>query len=160
MHSSCCNRLLISSSSAPTIINCGKLLPQNIVKNVNFLPQKRSFNIHRWSAFKRWQELQRDEREYQQEKDAMKNFIRLSNGLYITPEKPSDVLPKKAPEDETRKDTGAFSMELMTFHTQMRYIDHSFDNTRRFKRYRHFQHLQFDQRFVTVFVFFRISFNY
>lgn len=110
--------------------------------------QIRNGFFHRWSSFKRWQDLARDEKEYEQEKEALKNFIRLPTGLYITPEKPSDVLPKKAPEDMTRKDRGAFSMELMTFHTQMRYIDHSFDNTRRYKRYEHFQHLQFDQRFI------------
>ncbi|KHN78647.1 ATP synthase subunit s-like protein [Toxocara canis] len=135
----CCHRLLATSFAGMSSRGVGVGL---------CVSQRRAFNIHRWSAFKRWQELQQEEKEYKQEKDAVKNFIRLPTGLYITPERSSDVMPKKAPEDQTRKDTGAFPMDLMTFHTQMRYIDHSFDNTRRFKRYRHFQHLQFDQRFI------------
>uniref|UniRef100_A0A915BYR8 ATP synthase subunit s-like protein n=1 Tax=Parascaris univalens TaxID=6257 RepID=A0A915BYR8_PARUN len=126
------------------------ILVRRSSKNIvaSYISQRAVFTIHRWSVFKRWQELQQEENEYKKEKDALKNFIRLPTGLYITPERSSDVLPKKAREDETRKDTGAFPIDLMTFHTQMRYVDHSFDNTRRFKRYRHFQYLQFDQRFI------------
>ncbi|VDL68721.1 unnamed protein product [Nippostrongylus brasiliensis] len=92
--------------------------------------------------------LTRDE--HIKEKQLLRNFIRFPNGMYITPERPEHVLPKKALADQTRKDTGALSMELLTNHTQMRYVDHSFDNIRRFKRYRHFQHLQYDQRLVAM----------
>uniref|UniRef100_A0A0M3IIE3 ATP synthase subunit s-like protein n=1 Tax=Ascaris lumbricoides TaxID=6252 RepID=A0A0M3IIE3_ASCLU len=135
MHAGACNLSILGRTSSRNIVGL-------------CVSQRNVFTIHRWSVFKRWQELQQEEKEYKKEKDAIKNFIRLPTGLYITPERSSDVLPKKAPEDQTRKDTGAFPIDLMTFHTQMRYVDHSFDNTRRFKRYRHFQHLQFDQRFI------------
>lgn len=101
-----------------------------------------------WSQFKRWQEIAKDAKEYQDEKEALKNFIRFPTGLYLTPEKPSDILPKKAPEDMARKDRGDFPMELYNQHTQFRYLDHSFDNMRRYLRYEHFQHLQYDQRFI------------
>jgi hypothetical protein len=50
--------------------------------------------------------------------------------------------------DQTRRDFGAMPMELMTDHTQLRYMDHSFDNKKRVKRYEEFQVLQYDQRFV------------
>ncbi|CAJ0598701.1 unnamed protein product [Cylicocyclus nassatus] len=57
-------------------------------------------------------------------------------------------LPKKDRADMTRQDTGALPIDLLTAHTQMRYVDHSFDNIRRYKRYQHFQHLQYDQRMI------------
>lgn len=46
----------------------------------------------------------------------------------------------------TRKDTGQLPMELLTWHTQMRYVDHSIDNIKRYRRYKKFQHMQYDQR--------------
>ncbi|TKR78201.1 hypothetical protein L596_019049 [Steinernema carpocapsae] len=104
--------------------------------------------IHRWNSFKRWQDQERDRKEEADEEDRAKNYIRFSTGMYIRPERIEHVRPKKALEDQTRRETGAFPMELMTFHTQMRYVDHSIDNSRRFNRYRHFQGLQFDQRFI------------
>uniref|UniRef100_A0A1I8ADP1 ATP synthase subunit s-like protein n=1 Tax=Steinernema glaseri TaxID=37863 RepID=A0A1I8ADP1_9BILA len=107
-----------------------------------------NFRIHRWSTFKRWQDLERDQKEFQDERHRVTNYIRMPTGLYISPERVEHVMPKKAPEDMTRKDTGALPIDLLTFHTQMRYVDHSLDNTRRFKRYEHFQHLQYDQRFI------------
>ena len=67
------------------------------------------------------------------------------------------VLPKKDRADMSRKDTGALPMELLTNHTQMRYVDHSFDNIRRVKRYQHFQHLQYDQRWATISISFTLS---
>ncbi|KJH43021.1 hypothetical protein DICVIV_10991 [Dictyocaulus viviparus] len=74
--------------------------------------------------------------------------MRFPTGMYLTPERPQDVLPKKDKADQTRKDTGAVPMEVLVAHTQMRYVDHSFDNIRRYKRYQHFQHLQYDQRMI------------
>lgn len=50
------------------------------------------------------------------------------------------VLPRKQVEDVPN------DIEFNTFYTQLRYVDHSFDNLRRFKRYEYFQHLQYDQR--------------
>ncbi|CAL2035348.1 unnamed protein product [Caenorhabditis brenneri] len=83
-----------------------------------------------------------------QEKQRNQNFIKLPTGLYITPERPDDLTPKKAPADMTRKDTGQLPMELLTWHTQMRYVDHSIDNIKRYRRYKNFQHMQYDQRVI------------
>ncbi|KAK5980352.1 hypothetical protein GCK32_004653 [Trichostrongylus colubriformis] len=88
------------------------------------------------------------EEEHMRERQLVKNYIRLGEGMYISPERVEHVLPKKDPADMTRKDQGALPMELLTAHTQMRYVDHSFDNIRRYNRYRHFQHLQYDQRMI------------
>ena len=38
------------------------------------------------------------------------------------------------------------SMDVLTAHTMMRYLDHSFDNIRRYNEYEHFVGLQYDQR--------------
>lgn len=57
-------------------------------------------------------------------------------------------MPKKALADQTRRDFGAMPLELMIDHTQLRYVDRSFDNKRRVKRYEYFQVLQYDQRFI------------
>lgn len=38
-------------------------------------------------------------------------------------------------------------LELLIDHAQLRYMDHSFDNKRRVKRYENFQVNQYDQRF-------------
>uniref|UniRef100_A0A8R1EB12 ATP synthase subunit s-like protein n=1 Tax=Caenorhabditis japonica TaxID=281687 RepID=A0A8R1EB12_CAEJA len=104
--------------------------------------------VHKWPRFKRWQEMQAAHAENVLEKERRQNFIKLPTGMYITPERPDDLNPKKAPADMTRKDTGQLPMELLTWHTQMRYIDHSLDNVRRYKRYKSFQHMQYDQRVI------------
>lgn len=57
------------------------------------------------------------------------------------------MLPQKPLADQTRRDSGAMPMELIIDHTQLRYMDHSFDNKQRVKRYENFQLLQYDQRF-------------
>uniref|UniRef100_A0A1I7WUS9 Polypeptide N-acetylgalactosaminyltransferase n=1 Tax=Heterorhabditis bacteriophora TaxID=37862 RepID=A0A1I7WUS9_HETBA len=111
-----------------------------------YLP-KRTF-IHKWSSFKRWQEVENIKIEHSNDKKRLRSFINLPTGMYITPERPEDTLPKKDRADRTRRYTGALPIELLTNHTQMRYIDHSFDNIRRFRRYQHFQHLQYDQRMI------------
>ncbi|KAJ1349213.1 hypothetical protein KIN20_004684 [Parelaphostrongylus tenuis] len=110
--------------------------------------QKRTGFVHKWSSFKRWQELVKAREEDDRDLELQKNFLRFPTGMYLTPERPQDVLPKKALADQTRKDTGALPMEMLTFYTQMRYVDHSFDNIRRYRRYQHFQHLQYDQRMI------------
>uniref|UniRef100_A0A8R1Y176 ATP synthase subunit s, mitochondrial n=1 Tax=Onchocerca volvulus TaxID=6282 RepID=A0A8R1Y176_ONCVO len=103
--------------------------------------QKRTF-IHRWSRFIRWQELVEEEMEEKKVEKSIKNYIKLADGAYISPERVEDVLPKKQREDVPN------DIEFNTFYTQLRYVDHSLDNLRRFKRYEHFQHLQYDQRFI------------
>ncbi|CAB3403453.1 unnamed protein product [Caenorhabditis bovis] len=102
--------------------------------------------IHKWPRFKRWQEMEKEQHDNIMDRMRQKNFIKLPTGMYITPEKPEDLAPKKARADQTRKDTGALPMELLTWHTQMRYVDHSIDNIRRHRRYTNFQHMQYDQR--------------
>uniref|UniRef100_A0A1I8E8V6 ATP synthase subunit s, mitochondrial n=1 Tax=Wuchereria bancrofti TaxID=6293 RepID=A0A1I8E8V6_WUCBA len=114
----------------------GKLVIRECIKC-----QKRTF-IHRWSKFKRWQELVAEEVEEKKVENSVKNYIKLAGGGYISPERVEDVLPRKQPEDVPN------DIEFNTFYTQLRYVDHSLDNLRRFKRYEHFQHLQYDQRFI------------
>ncbi|KAI6172303.1 hypothetical protein M3Y98_00957800 [Aphelenchoides besseyi] len=96
----------------------------------------------------RWQDLDKQSKAEKKEKDQLKNAFRLSDDMYISPEKPSDVLPQKAYEDQTSRDAGSMPIELQINHTMLRYVDHSFDNKRRVKRYEHFQLLQYDQRFI------------
>ncbi|KAI6228412.1 ATP synthase subunit s, mitochondrial [Aphelenchoides besseyi] len=96
----------------------------------------------------RWQDLDKQSKAEKEEKYQLQNAFRLSDDMYISPEKPSDVLPQKAYEDQTRRDYGSMPIELHIDHTTLRYVDHSFDNKRRVKRYEHFQVLQYDQRFV------------
>ncbi|KAM3723037.1 Distal membrane-arm assembly complex protein [Dirofilaria immitis] len=103
--------------------------------------QKRTF-IHRWSKFIRWQELVAEEVEEKKVEKSIKNYIKLGDDAYLSPERIEDVLPKKQREDVPN------DIEFNTFYTQLRYVDHSLDNLRRFKRYEHFQHLQYDQRFI------------
>ncbi|KAK6024854.1 glycosyltransferase, group 2 family protein, partial [Ostertagia ostertagi] len=110
--------------------------------------QKRTGFIHKWNRFIRWQELDKAREEHLRERHLMQNYIRFPTGMYLTPERPEHVMPKKDLADMTRRETGAVPMELLTYQTQMRYVDHSFDNIRRYKRYRHFQHLQYDQRMI------------
>ncbi|KAL6727338.1 hypothetical protein Aduo_009226 [Ancylostoma duodenale] len=128
-----------SSSSRPVLFLSAKTL---------LGVQKRTSFIHKWSRFQRWQELEKARAEHVREIDLQRNFIKSPTGMYLTPERPEDVLPKKDRADMTRKDTGAVPIDLLTAHTQMRYLDHSFDNIRRYRRYRHFQHLQYDQRLI------------
>ncbi|CAI4228962.1 unnamed protein product [Auanema sp. JU1783] len=104
--------------------------------------------VHKWNRFERWQELEKAKDEHTVHKLKMKNFMKLPTGLYITPERPEDLKPKKDRADETNEDTGALPIDLLTNHTQMRYVDHSIDNIKRFNRYQHFKHLQYDQRMI------------
>ncbi|CAI5444079.1 unnamed protein product [Caenorhabditis angaria] len=104
--------------------------------------------VHKWPKFKRWQELEKEYVEHVKDKQKQQNFIKLPTGMYITPERPDDLAPKKNVADMTRRETGALPMELLTWHTQMRYVDHSIDNIRRYRRYRNFQHMQYDQRVI------------
>ena len=46
--------------------------------------------VHKWSRFKRWQEMHAAHAENVQEKQRNQNFIKLPTGLYITPERPDD----------------------------------------------------------------------
>lgn len=39
-------------------------------------------------------------------------------------------------------------VDFHAYHTQFRYLDHSFDNVRRVKEYNRFQVMQYDQRFI------------
>ncbi|EFO25657.2 hypothetical protein LOAG_02823 [Loa loa] len=114
----------------------GKLVIRECIKC-----QKRTF-IHRWSKFIRWQELVAEEVEEKKIEKSIKNYIKLTDDGYLSPERVEDVLPRKQPEDAPN------DIEFNTFYTQLRYVDHSLDNLRRFKRYEHFQHLQYDQRFI------------
>ncbi|KAF8359756.1 hypothetical protein PRIPAC_94751, partial [Pristionchus pacificus] len=110
--------------------------------------RRSNWMVHKWSRFKRWQEAVKANEEHQKERYRLQNHIKLPTGMYITPERPEDIAPKKDRADQTRQDQGALPMDLLTNHTQMRYLDHSVDNLRRFKRYDHFQHLQYDQRSI------------
>lgn len=60
------------------------------------------------------------------------------------------VLPQKPLAERNRKEKNQLPTELYAQHHQLRYLDHSFDNMRRYLRYEHFQHLQYDQRLVFV----------
>ena len=123
----------------------------------------RTLFIHKWRSFKRWQAQEKEKAKYEDELQRVKNYMRISDDLYISPERVEDgmlvvcvifdntyllisVLPKKALPDQTRQESGAMSMEVLTNHTMMRYVDHSFDNIRRYNEYQHFVGLQFDQR--------------
>ncbi|VDN51020.1 unnamed protein product [Dracunculus medinensis] len=98
--------------------------------------------------FLRWQELEKEQKEYLEEESIIKGQMYMETGLFLSPEKREDVLPKKDKEDQTRKDSQIVPIEAQAFFTQMRYLDHSFDNLRRYKRYKKFQLLQYDQRFI------------
>ncbi|KAE9556106.1 hypothetical protein FO519_000740 [Halicephalobus sp. NKZ332] len=113
----------------------------------NFI-SRRSLFIHRWRHFKRWQDFDRETKEHDDELQRVKNYMRINDELYISPEKVEDVMPKKPLADQTRRESGAMSMEVLTAHTMMRYVDHSFDNIRRYNEYEHFVGLQYDQRFL------------
>ncbi|CEF68537.1 ATP synthase subunit s-like protein [Strongyloides ratti] len=122
--------------------------PINLIKVTRSLYNPSRNSIHFWKQFKRWQEIEKEGLKEKKLEERKRSYIKLNEGLYITPEKESDVMPKKDLEDMTRRETGALSIEFLTSHTQMRYLDHSFDNIKRCKAYEHFQHLQFDQRFI------------
>uniref|UniRef100_A0A0R3S0K6 Phage protein n=1 Tax=Elaeophora elaphi TaxID=1147741 RepID=A0A0R3S0K6_9BILA len=51
--------------------------------------QKRTF-IHRWNKFVRWQELVAEEVEEKKVEKAIKNYIKLADGAYISPERIED----------------------------------------------------------------------
>jgi hypothetical protein len=102
----------------------------------------------KWRAFKRWQDLDREYKAEQKIELKKKNVMRINENLYISPENEKQVMPKKAHEDQTRRDCGALPMDFLTSQTQMRYLDHSFENLRRVKEYNQFQILQYDQRFI------------
>jgi hypothetical protein len=107
---------------------------------------RRHYFIHRWSKFIRWQDLHKQKEIEAGEESMIRRWGRLGSGMYISPERPSDVLPKKDLADQSRRDAGGFSIDFHTAHTTLRYIDHSYENTRRYLRYREFQRLQYDQR--------------
>ncbi|KAF7636924.1 hypothetical protein Mgra_00003663 [Meloidogyne graminicola] len=71
-----------------------------------------------------------------------------STVFYLTPERSQDVMPKKAIQDQDNWMLGMYPIQWHVGLKQMRYVDHSFDNLRRCGDYRHFQYLQFDQRFL------------
>lgn len=54
----------------------------------NFQIQKRFLFIHQWKSFKRWQDLKRDNKEAREEKFKIENAFRLSDDLFISPERP------------------------------------------------------------------------
>ncbi|CAD5224234.1 unnamed protein product [Bursaphelenchus okinawaensis] len=101
-----------------------------------------------WPRFERWQDLEKGTRERKDEDTAIQNYYRLSDDYYISPEKREDALPVKQFEDQTRKDQNAPSLKTLTDHTTLRYVDHSYDNIRRVKRYEALQIRQYDQRFI------------
>lgn len=51
--------------------------------------QKRTF-IHRWSKFLRWQEIEAEEKEEKKVEKSIKNYIKLADGAYISPERVED----------------------------------------------------------------------
>lgn len=53
---------------------------------------KRSLFIHKWRSFKRWQDLDRDRKEHLDELQRVRNFMRISDDLYISPERVEDGL--------------------------------------------------------------------
>uniref|UniRef100_A0A7E4VU30 ATP synthase subunit s-like protein n=1 Tax=Panagrellus redivivus TaxID=6233 RepID=A0A7E4VU30_PANRE len=108
----------------------------------------RTLFVHKWRAFKRYQDLDRDRKQYEDELYRVRTAMRISDDLYISPERIEDVMPRKALADQTRRESGAMSMDVLTAHTMMRYLDHSFDNVRRYNEYQHLFHLQYDQRFI------------
>lgn len=62
----------------------GKLIIRECIKC-----QKRTF-IHRWSKFRRWQELVAEEVEEKKVEKSIKNYIKLEGGAYISPERIED----------------------------------------------------------------------
>ncbi|CAK5060713.1 unnamed protein product [Meloidogyne enterolobii] len=122
---------------------------------------KRTFFINQWRSFKRWQEVEHHNKEYFEWKYRMENYIKM-DGMYLTPERSQDgnlyilyfsnlffkVMPKKAIQDQDQWMLGTFPTQYHIAMKQLRYVDHSFDNLRRCRDYRHFQRLQFDQRFL------------
>ncbi len=58
------------------------------------------------------------------------------------------ALPPKDLEDQTRREKGQMNFDYLAGHTQMRYLDYSTDNVRRYGRYQAFLARQYDQRQV------------
>ena len=108
----------------------------------------RSFRINYWPAFKRWQEVEKDNKNINEYHHRRKNYIRAEDGMYLTPEVSSEGLPKKAVEDMNSWELGVYPRNIIFSLQQMRYVDHSADHRRRCNDYKHFQFLQFDQRFL------------
>lgn len=50
--------------------------------------QKRFIFIHQWKSFKRWQDLRRDNKDYKEEQAQIKNAMRISDDLFVSPERP------------------------------------------------------------------------
>lgn len=61
-----------------------------VVPRVIHLSKRSNSWVHKWSSFKRWQELEKAREEHMEEKYRLRNFIKLPTGLYITPERPED----------------------------------------------------------------------
>ncbi|CAD5232061.1 unnamed protein product [Bursaphelenchus xylophilus] len=104
--------------------------------------------IHWWPKYERWQDLEKDTIFKKKGDEAVKQMHRFSDEFYIHPERREDALPKKQFEDQSRRDQNAPSLKLLTDHTTLRYVDHSYDNIRRVRRYEAFQLRQYDQRFI------------
>ena len=51
---------------------------------------RRSLFIHKWRHFKRWQDFDRDTKQNEDELQRVKNFMRINDELYISPEKVED----------------------------------------------------------------------
>ncbi|KAI1721421.1 TGS domain-containing protein [Ditylenchus destructor] len=56
---------------------------------------------------------------YRDERNRVKNFLKLDDDFYISPEKVEDVLPKKDNEDKNRQDWGSFAMDTFTNRQQV-----------------------------------------
>lgn len=54
------------------------------------IAQRKWIRIHWWPSFKRWQELDKGSREKQMEQAKVKNFYRITDDLYVSPEKSTD----------------------------------------------------------------------
>uniref|UniRef100_A0A914CAB4 ATP synthase subunit s-like protein n=1 Tax=Acrobeloides nanus TaxID=290746 RepID=A0A914CAB4_9BILA len=103
----------------------------------------------KFRTFKRWQDIERERKEYEMYQSKVKNWWRSpETGMYIEPDNPNTLIPKKAFEDKTRRERGGFPVETWQKLWHHRVTDHSFDHLKRVKRYEHFQHLQYDQRFI------------
>jgi len=99
-----------------------------------------------WVKFERWQDrVKKIERE---KRDMLLQRIYIGGGMYLTPEKPEDMLPRKHPLDETKEDIGALTYDLQSRHWMLRYLDWSPQNIMRYKRYQRMISRQYDQRFV------------
>ncbi|KAH7716797.1 Protein Y53G8AR.8, partial [Aphelenchoides avenae] len=107
------------------------------------------WKVHQWKQFRRWQDLERDYKEEQDVQHKLKNWLKVGDELYLTPERgEADVVAPKNVEDMNRREQGMFPFDYYSSHTMGRYLDHSFDNIRRVREYSRFQVRQYDQRFI------------